>query len=142
MRISLTLLAVLLFAGFVPLSSRADESDAFDAYYAPVPPPVPNLRLVNMTRGDRFAPSQLTIRVGDTVQWVNRDDEAHTVTDDPSKARVSSHARLPLGATAWDSGDIPAGRTFTKTFTVPGQYVYFCKPHEMHGMIGVINVVR
>src|SRR5687767_355904 len=34
--------------------------------------------------GRRFEPQRITIFVGDTVRWINRDDEEHTVTANSS----------------------------------------------------------
>ena len=47
---------------------------------------------------------------------------------------------FPAGASAFNSGDIPAGRVFAQTFTVPGTYKYFCTHHEGDGMVGTIVV--
>lgn len=131
--ISLSLLVLAL-----PLLAPAARAEAPDFYDEAIPAA---LHLVTMTPGDRFSPATLTIRRGDTVEWLNRDDEVHTVTADPSKATNPAHYRLPPGVSAFDSGDIPAGKAFTKTFTVPGSYMYFCIPHQDHGMLGTIQVL-
>ncbi len=70
-----------------------------------------------------FKPSSLTVPVGTKVTWVNKEGENHTVT--------SSKKGL------FDGGLEPFG-TFSFTFTEPGDYEYFCSPHE--AMIGVIHV--
>ena len=74
------------------------------------------------------------------MTWVNVGQVGHTVTDDPSKAANKANSVLPSGAQAWDSGNIAGGASFTHTFDTPGQYVYFCIPHEMLGMVGRITV--
>jgi plastocyanin len=120
---------LLLLLALAPFSALAGD-------YAPA------VRTVNMTPGDRFAPNSVTIHVGDTVEWINRDNEAHTVTFDPRKAHSPRFVFLPPGVAPFDSGDIPAGGTFSHTFTVPGNYRYFCTPHQDHGMLGAITVLR
>jgi plastocyanin len=95
---------------------------------------------VNMTDANLFQPATLTIPRGTTVTWTNTGQVGHTVTDDPSKAANPSDSVLPSGAQAWDSGTVNGGGTFSHTFDTPGQYVYFCIPHEALGMIGRITV--
>ena len=95
---------------------------------------------VNMTDANLFQPATLTVPRGTTVTWTNTGQVGHTVTDDPSKAANPSDSVLPSGAQAWDSGTVNGGGTFSHTFDTPGQYVYFCIPHEALGMIGRITV--
>jgi len=80
------------------------------------------------------------VRVGQAVTWRNAGSVAHTVTDDPAKAQDKSHARLPAGAQAWDSGNLEGGQTFSRTFDTAGDYAYFCIPHEVLGMVGTLSV--
>ena len=93
-----------------------------------------------MTDALRFEPAQMTVPVGSTVVWTNRGTIQHTVTDDQSKAANKADAGLPAGAQAWDSGNIDPGKTFERTFTMPGTYKYFCIPHESAGMLGTVIV--
>ena len=95
---------------------------------------------VNMTNSNEFQPAAITIARGTTVQWVNTGVMPHTVTDDPSKAAKPSDAALPSGAPAWDSGQLNGGQSFSHTFDTPGDYTYFCIPHESLGMVGHITV--
>lgn len=95
---------------------------------------------VELTDEFTFVPDRLATRVGQTVTWRNSGSAIHTVTGDPNKAADKNHARLPAGATAWDSGTLAGGQTFTRTFDVPGEYVYFCIPHEVLGMVGTLVV--
>ena len=87
-----------------------------------------------------FAPANLTIRVGDTVQWQNVGNEVHHATSDPSMAIKSSEVGNPSGAEPFDSGFMKPGENFTHTFKVPGVYKYACAVHETKGMIGEIVV--
>lgn len=84
-----------------------------------------------------FDPAELTIRVGETVRWVNECEEGiacvHSVQVYPGK--------IPAGAEAFDSGLLTErGQSFEYTFTIPGEYEYFCLPHEPFGMKGKIIV--
>ncbi len=70
-----------------------------------------------------FSPQTLTIQVGDTVTWTNRDDVPHTATSTTG---------------AFDSGLRPQGQSYSFTFTEPGTYDYLCTPHPtMTGQIVV-----
>ena len=95
---------------------------------------------VNMTDTYQFQPATLTVPRGTTVTWMNTGQQQHTVTDDPAKAANRADAQLPNGAQPWDSGLIDAGKTFTHTFDTPGEYTYFCMPHEALGMVARITV--
>ncbi|RNB79480.1 hypothetical protein EDM59_27710 [Brevibacillus nitrificans] len=70
-----------------------------------------------------FTPGILTIDSGSTVTFKNLDDVVHTVT-----AKDGS----------FDSGPINKGGTYTATFSKPGVYAIYCKPHTF--MTGTITV--
>jgi plastocyanin len=95
---------------------------------------------VNMSDSLKYDPETLTIPKGATVTWKNTSAVTHTATDDPSKAQNMANAVLPTGAKPWDSGDIDPGKSWSYTFDTPGQYTYFCIPHEASGMVGHITV--
>lgn len=70
-----------------------------------------------------FKPETSTVVVGDTVEFVNDDDDAHTAT--------------ALDGTFDSKGLSEKGR-FSYTFTKPGTYQYHCKIHtNMKGTIVV-----
>ncbi len=71
-----------------------------------------------------FSPPTLTVKVGSTVVWVNKDTVTHTVT--------SSSGSL------FDSGYLPDGFVFKWTFTQVGTYQYYCNIHP--SMTGTILV--
>ncbi len=97
--------------------------------------------LVEMNDQLRFDPEQLTIRVGDTVTWRTVGAIPHTSTADPDKANnPEEHVQLPEGAETWDSGIVSTDEEYSRTFDVPGEYTYFCIPHEAAGMIGYLTV--
>jgi plastocyanin len=68
-----------------------------------------------------FERTSITVVAGDTVTWVNKGVETHSVTADGS---------------TFDSKDIDAGRSWSYTFTTPGTYTYYCDPHPwMQGTV-------
>lgn len=95
---------------------------------------------VEMDNRLRYLPDTVRIPAGATIRWVNVSDLIHTVTADPGKAFRRENVRLPESASPFDSGDLRPGDSFTHTFTVPGVYRYFCVPHEVAGMVGVVIV--
>lgn len=96
--------------------------------------------VVHMTNALTFEPKTIEIRVGQTVRWENAGALPHTVTADPGKAGNPDLVRLPEGAAPFDSGLLMDGATFSHTFTVPGEYRYFCIPHAAASMAGTVIV--
>jgi len=74
-----------------------------------------------------YEPASLTIRTGDTVVWVDRDDSEHTVTPDVNYA-------------GWSDGSsyLRPGQRYSYRFTRPGFYRYHCMVHQ--NMLGVVIV--
>ena len=69
-----------------------------------------------------FEPAQLTVKVGTTITWTNRDDIPHIV----------------VSAGKFRSKTMDTDGTFSFTFTAPGDYKYFCSLHpHMTGMVKV-----
>jgi plastocyanin len=97
-----------------------------------------------------FEPDRIEVPLGETVVWRNTNSRAHTVT--------AYEAGIPDGADYFASGGYGSEQaardaffdsfggamstrdTFEHTFTVPGQYDYFCIPHEQAGMHGSVVV--
>ncbi len=100
---------------------------------------------IEMTAQLRFEPAAITITVGETITWVNASPIPHTATGDPDKNPAKETrpdvVALPPGAEPWDSGLLSQGQAFSHTFTVAGEYTYFCIPHVLSGMLGTITVV-
>ena len=71
-----------------------------------------------------YIPSSITINVGDTVEWINSDTAAHTVTG-------GSPADGPSGV--FDSSLVLGGATYAFTFEEAGNYDYFCMVQPMDG---------
>jgi plastocyanin len=104
------------------------------------PPSAGVAATVEMSSTLAFAPAEITVRVGETVEWRNMTLFTHTVTGDPNLAEDPGHVALPDGAAAFDSGPVPAGEVFRYTFTTPGTYRYVCQPHEGFDMLGAVVV--
>ena len=69
-----------------------------------------------------FGPGTLTVPVGATVTWTNRDDIPHTV----------------VCAGKFRSKTMDTDGTFSFTFAAAGEYKYFCSLHpHMTGMVKV-----
>jgi plastocyanin len=71
-----------------------------------------------------FAPEEMTIHVGDTINWTNTGSAPHTSTSDSAM---------------WDSGSLSTGDEFSFTFNAPGTYTYHCEIHT--AMTGTITVL-
>jgi plastocyanin len=99
---------VLLFAGS-PSVTANDQPSAANA----------EVKIDNFS----FGPQTVTVPVGATVTWTNRDDIPHTVvsTDGVFKSKVRD-----------------TDETFSYTFTKAGTYPYFCSVHpKMTGKVVV-----
>jgi plastocyanin len=70
-----------------------------------------------------FSPNPLTVAVGTTVRWTNRDDIPHNVVADDK---------------SFKSKVLDTDESFAYTFTKPGTYSYFCSIHpKMTGKVVV-----
>lgn len=67
-----------------------------------------------------FTPANIKVNAGDTVEWMNVDTAAHTVTG-------GSPADGPSGI--FDSSLVMGGASFAFTFNDAGSYKYFCMVH-------------
>ena len=105
------LVALALLAGFSGRAARAQQSAATTA----------EVKIDNFS----FGPATLTVAVGTTVTWTNRDDIPHTVvsSDEPK---------------AFKSRVLDTDEKFSYTFTKPGTFAYFCSVHpKMTGKVVV-----
>jgi plastocyanin len=74
-----------------------------------------------------FDPADITIAVGDTVEWVWING-AHTTTSDST-----------TGQNAWDEPLDVNNTSFSFVITAPGVHNYHCTPHQSFGMVGKIT---
>ena len=96
------------------------------------PPALATTHTVNMGANQRpflrFEPEKLTIKTGETVEFVMNKLAPHNVIfeDHPelSHQKLLYHTR----------------NTYKSTFKVAGEYKYYCKPHRGAGMQGTIIV--
>lgn len=70
-----------------------------------------------------FSPSELTIKAGDTVIFINKDEVGHSATADDK---------------SFDTGMLEQDKAKEVTFSEDGQFSYYCLPHP--GMKGTIIV--
>ena len=110
---------------------------------APPEPGAAAVVIVEMqSQGSRFqfVPTDITIKVGTTVQWVNASRNRHSSTSDPQFEKQEGQAVRPPGVEPWSSVFLSNSQTFQRTFDTPGEYRYFCRNHEQYGMLGTITV--
>lgn len=74
-------------------------------------------------KDDAYSPRTLTVVAGQSVTFVNEDDDAHTVTATDG---------------SFDSKGLDTNAVWRHAFTKPGTYAYFCELHPfMKGSIVV-----
>ena len=78
-------------------------------------------------QGFAFAPANLTVKVGTTVTWTNKDSDAHTVTSQGSGGPFQSKA-------------LATGESYSYTFTTAGTYSYLCTIHPF--MTATVTVTQ
>lgn len=81
-----------------------------------------------------FSPD-ITIQLGDTVQWLP--------LDEPTMMHTITSTNIPVGAVAFDQvWQAPADTFFQYVPQIEGLYEYECTPHAIsNGMVGSITVV-
>jgi len=73
-----------------------------------------------------FSPKTITVKSGEKITWINRDEEPHTVVSVEKQFKKSSA--------------LDTDQEFTITAGAPGTYTYFCSVHpKMTGTIVVEN---
>jgi plastocyanin len=73
-----------------------------------------------------FNPQTITVRSGEKITWINRDEEPHTIVSVEKQFKKSSA--------------LDTDQEFTITAGSPGTYTYFCSVHPK--MTGTIVVVK
>lgn len=106
------------------------------------PPPTSSPMTVTVMVGPdgttTFSPSDLTIHVGDTVEWMWASSFHNVVSGTTCTAdglfcspSDSNCALAPL---------LNQGSTYSHTFTAAGTFPFFCSAHCSFGMVGTITV--
>lgn len=72
-----------------------------------------------------FSPASISVKVGTSVTWTNKDQDAHTVTDKGG---------------AFGSQALNTGASFKFTFTKAGTYSYYCTIHPF--MVATVVVTQ
>ncbi len=80
-----------------------------------------------------FSPDHLTIRPGDSVTFVNAQNDAHDIMFDAVPKGLKDKIIVSPMLTK-------KGESWSHTFTVAGSYHFHCHPHEIFGMQGVLIV--
>lgn len=77
----------------------------------------------------KFVPEEITIKVGDTVRWINTERrQFHTIWFKEQGEK--------------ETAELFPEETFEKTFDKAGGYPYLCGPHwEDRNMKGVVHVI-
>ena len=68
-----------------------------------------------------FTLANLTINVGDTVTWTNRDGPPHTTTSGQNGA---------WDGVGWNSAFLSTNQSFSNTFNTSGSFPYTCRVHS------------
>ena len=125
----LVFIVLIVLFPLLPYDAKAQESDH-------------DVKIIRITENSAllcdvaFDPPVITIQVGTTVVWENRDKVTHTVVsargDDPCYP-VAVHYKNR----AIDGGQIFQGASYQLTFDQPGTYDYMCHlpMHQMRGRI-------
>ena len=73
-----------------------------------------------------FNPQSITVKSGETITWINKDEEPHTV--------------VSVGKQFKKSSALDTDQTYTIVAGAPGTYSYFCSVHPK--MTGTIIVEK
>jgi len=76
-------------------------------------------------KGFMFDPKALTAKVGETITWINQDEEPHTIRSDSG---------------LFASAALDTGESFHFRFDKPGTYRFVCSIHpQMTGTIVILS---
>lgn len=144
-----------------PAGSTATATPANSTATAATGQPMPatgattKVQMLGDAKGYRESPMDVTVKVGDAVQWTNVSGGPHNVSFWPDSIPAGSAAQLganmpsqtssgpaqKLGATVGPLLTAP-NDTYTISFAgvKPGVYKYYCTPHLALGMHGSVTV--
>jgi plastocyanin len=82
--------------------------------------------------GTSFSPANVTINQGETVTWRNTGGTHNVVLEGPDGFEFPNPPAPESNTMVWP---------FTRPFSTPGTWRYYCRPHESAGMEGTVTVV-
>lgn len=88
-----------------------------------------------------FQPKNLTIKPGDTIEWVNNKLAPHNVVFDAGK--IPTKDKALADSLSQTKLLLNPGQKVTSTFPADapaGDYTFYCTPHRGAGMVGKITV--
>jgi amicyanin len=115
---------ILIFTAIILLTACGSNAMATRAANAPAVPVTggTNVTIANFA----FSPADVTVKVGTTVTWTNKDTASHNV--------------LAVDSSWGSTNLIKTGQTYSFTFTKAGTYPYRCGIHpNMKATVRVIN---
>ncbi len=130
------IVVLLVIFSFYEFGIANQTNNGFDSDTSMTPSSKASTHIVKMTGDYEFVPSLLTIKQGDSVEWVlikgNHEIASGTVTEGEDGMEG-----IPDGL--WDSGKMASG-SFTYIFNSTGTFPYYCDSHLDQGMTGTIKV--
>lgn len=121
MKTRMRLLAFAVSLAFLLASCSAGQSATPEATEA-----VPSSNEVQVTvEGFAYHPANLTVPIGTTVTWTNKDGAPHSSTSDDG---------------LWDSSRLSQGDSYSHTFDQVGIFNYHCSIHS--SIQGTVTVTQ
>jgi plastocyanin len=133
----LNIAVLLTIFSFYGCGNANETNSSLDSDSSKTPAIGTTTHIVEMTGDYEFVPSSLTIKRGDSVEWVVTSKKAHEVASGTVIETEDGREGVPDGL--WDSGKMASG-SFTYTFNSIGTFPYYCDSHVDVGMIGTITV--
>lgn len=103
----------------------------------------PEVDITKLTPREWYVPSEISINQNDTVTWINKDTEVHTVTSgigEGLESLVNKKQGTKNGI--FESGIFKPGTNWTYQFQEAGVFTYFCTVHPwMEGTVVVKKLV-
>ena len=101
----------------------------------------PEVDITKLTPTQWYIPSKISVNQNDTVMWINKDTEIHTVTSGTG-AGLESLLNNKRGTKndIFDSGIFKPGQNWTHKFEKAGVFAYFCTVHPW--MEGIVQVKK
>ena len=107
-------MVMALLVGGMAASFGVAQLVASPAHAAPPPAQVKVVDAPDPNQPKGYEPADITVKVGQAVNWQNTGNEGHTVTADDN---------------SFDSSMKQHGESWQHAFSKPGQYAYHCTPH-------------